>query len=272
MKKFSITLLFFLFSSVHALPVGNPAEASFFYFDCCEEPPACSLFHLRVGFYGDYVFNRHMETDHGKDINTTELFTNAGYLAVIINERIEVFTSLGVSRLALNTNLGAFNAVDPHPLFEIESGSDFSYSAGGRITIFEYKCATFGIEGQYFATTPNIKRAYIASGAVIFADDLITTRYSEWQVGGGIAYRYNNYFIPYATLQYARSHWKLDNGRRFVIESNVNTFLFNLRNQKNWGYAIGLTLSPPVCEHLAVTVEGRFSAEKALYVNAQLQF
>jgi major outer membrane protein len=273
MKKLFSALLLLFSSHAYALPCGNPAEATLFYqetvFECfC----FTNIFSVGVGFYGDYVFNRHMQTTANKDIDTTKLFTNAGYLALNICRRIDIFTALGASRLSINTSLDAFNAADPHPLFELESGSAFSYSVGARATLYTYKCASLGVEGQYFATKPNVKRLYIAAGAVNYPDDELHTRYSEWQVGGGLSYRYNDYFVPYVAVKYARSFWKLNNGNLFIIESNNNTYLFNLRNQKTWGYAIGLTLCPLACEQLAVTAEVRFSDEKALYVNGQIRF
>jgi hypothetical protein len=213
-----------------------------------------------------------MQTDRGRSVDTTKLFTNAGYLVLNFKERVDLFATLGTSQISLNTSLVAFNDVDPFPLFEIESGSAFSYSLGGKATLLHYKCASLGIEGQYLSTKPNIKRAYIAAGAVSYLDDKLITHYTEWQVGGGISYRYNPFFIPYIAVKYSRSHWKLADGKNIIIESNTDTFFFNLHNQRNWGYALGLTLCPYFCDKMAVTVEARFLDEKAFYVNGQMRF
>jgi opacity protein-like surface antigen len=267
--KIFLSLLFSLFlHSIYALPADNPAGASLALY------PTCSGFSLGLGFYGDYVFNRHMRTTttRGKDIDTTKLFTNAAYLDLNLCDRLDIFTTLGASRLSLNTSLAPFNALDPHPLFEIESSSSFSYSIGARVTLYEWKCLTFGLVGQYFSVKPNIKRIYIAAGAVAYPGNLLRTHYSEDQVALGVAYGYNSYFIPYLNVRYAHARWKLANGRLFVIESNTNTFLFNLRNQRHWGAAIGLTLDPIVEEKLYVTTEFRFPDEKAFYVNALMRF
>lgn len=274
MKKLSLALCLLCTHVGYALPVGNLPEASLF----CNQMPRCNptcfydCFNFGVGFYGDYVFNQHLETVRNKDIDTTRIFTNAGYFSLSFCERVELFSTLGVSRLSLNTSLGAFSAADPHPLFEVESGSAFSYSVGGRATLFQCKCLSFGFMGQYFATSPNIKRLYIAAGAVSYPDDNLKTRYHSWQVAPILSYRYNEFFIPYVALKYTNSHWKLANGERFVIESNTTTFLHNLQSNRHWGYAVGLTLYPLVCEKIAITVEGRFLDEKALYVNGQMRF
>jgi Chlamydia major outer membrane protein len=271
MKKLSLASLALFMNTLCALPIGNPSEASIFHYEDTESC-ICPFLNFGVGFYGDYVFNRHMQTDEGRDVDTTKLFTNAGYLVLNFNERVDLFTALGASRLSLNTSLVAFNSADPFPLFELESGSAFSYSIGGRATLFKYKCASLGIEGQYFSTKPDIKRAYIAAGAVSYLDDSLITHYTEWQLGGGISYRYTPFFIPYVAVKYSHSHWKLANGENIIVESNINTFFFNLRSQRNWGYAVGLTLCPHVCDKIAVTVEARFPDEKAFYVNGQMRF
>ncbi len=278
MKKLCFVVFsLLLINTADALPVGNPSEASLFApfpGECCDDNASCfcDFLGFGVGFYGDYVFNRYMKTVHHKDIDRTTLVTNAGYLVLNICDLLDIFSSLGVSRLSLNTSLGAFNPDDIHPLFEVESGSAFSYSVGARATILEYKCASFGVEGQYFSTKPNIKRMYIASGAVVYPDDELRTHYSEWQVGAGLSYRYNEFFVPYMAFKYARSFWKFGNGENFPIEDNTGTFLFNMRNRRNWGYVVGLTLCPLVCNKMEVTVEGRFVGEAALYVNAAARF
>jgi major outer membrane protein len=275
-------LICFLFASTaSALPVGNPSEINLFNSGASRCDGCTSIFcfsdnynclNFAVGFYGDYVFNRHMKTVTHKDVDTTRLFTNAGYLAVSLFDRMEFFTALGVTRLSLNTSLGAFNQIDPHPLFEVESQTAFSYNLGAHLLLLRYQCLTCGLEGQYFSTEPNIKRLYIAAGAVSYPGDQLITRYHEWQLAATVAYHYNDFFVPYAGLKYASSFWKLNNGRRFIIESNTNTFLHNLKNEKNVGYAIGLTLCPLGPKKIAATVEARFSDEKALYVNGQMRF
>lgn len=270
MKRLAATLFALFINTLYALPVGNPSEASLFRAQapaCCE----CPSWGGGVGFYGDYVFNRHMKTSRGRSVDTVKLFTNAGYLVVNFAQQADLFATLGTTRISLNTSLVAFNQVDPFPLFELESNSAFSWSLGGRATLYTYKCASLGIEGQYLSTKPNIKRAYIAAGASAYFDNSLVTHYTEWQLGSGISYRYNPIFVPYVAVKYAYSHWKLANGRNIVVQSNTNTFFYNLHSQKRWGYAVGLTLFPNRCDKLAVTVEARFLDEKAIYVNGQIR-
>jgi major outer membrane protein len=273
MKTLCILICTLLVNVIYALPVGNPSEASLFQdSDICHEPCAWDFLSFGVGFYGNYVFNRHLETVNGKEIDATKLFTNSGCLVVNLCKRVDLFSTLGVSRLSLNTSLGAFNSVDPHPLFEIESGSAFSYSVGARATILSYRCVCLGIEGEYFSFRPHIKRMYIAAGAVSYPDEVLKTHYQEWQVGTGVSYQYNDFFAPYVAVKYSQCSWRLTDGDRFIIESNTNTFLYNLKNHRHFGYAVGLTFCPSLCEKLSVSAEARFCDEKALYINGQMRF
>ncbi len=257
-------------SKVEALPVGNPGEASLFH----NKTRVCALpfASYGIGFYGDYVFNRHMRTNPGKNVDWTKIFTNAGYLVLNFKERVDLFATLGTTRISLNTSLISFNNAGDTALFELESGTAFSWSVGGRATLWCYKRVSLGIEGQYFSTKPNIKRAYIAAGASAYFDNSLITHYREWQTGLGISYRCNPFFIPYVAVKYSDARWKLANGKNIIVESNTNTFFFNMHSHVPLGYVIGLTFYPKACDSVAVTVEARFSDEKALYVNGQMRF
>lgn len=274
MKKLCFVILsLFAAQSIYALPVGNPSEASLFYANGCREQPlGCDFFTFGVGFYGNYVFNRHLETVQDRNIDTTKIVTNAGYLVVNFWETLDVFSALGTSRISLNTSLRSFNSIDPLPLFEVESGTSFSYTVGARATLWECGCFSLGFLGEYFETRPNIKRLYIASGAVSYPDDELRTHYSEWQFATGVSYRFSDFFIPYFAFQYAHAYWKFGNGQNFVIDENTTTFLYNMRNRKNLGYTVGLTWAPFMYEKFIISAEARFLNETAFSVNAQLRF
>jgi len=55
-----------------------------------------------------------------------------------------------------------------------------------------------------------------------------------------------------------------------VVTNGEALTFFNLRSERNFGYAFGLTLLG--CNKTSVTVEARFIDEKALYVNGQFRF
>lgn len=272
MKKIIFLSMLLIADYLYSLPVGNPSEASLFYHE--PTPDGCGVFYdivsVGVGFYGDYVFNRHLRTIHDHDIEQTKINTNACYLVLSLFEKADTFATLGTSNLEIHTNLSAFNARDPNPRFDLNSSTSFSWSLGERITLWECGALAFGVEGQYFETRPNIKRMYIATGAVAYADKISQSTYREWQAGLGLSYRIKD-ILPYAALTWSHAQWIFGN-KHYIIEDNVNTFLFNLKNQKSWGYALGATISRLSCDRIAVTVEGRFANERALYVNGQIRF
>ena len=139
MKRIRALGLFLLASyAAYALPLGNPSEASMMREpvlsrDSCAKfcqyfakpgVALCDAFSVRLGFYGDYVFNRHLqardENDHNPDIEHFHLYTNAAYIAANFYDRIDIFGTLGASSMRLDTNSSTF-AGSPGPRLAIES-------------------------------------------------------------------------------------------------------------------------------------------------------
>lgn len=262
-------LLFFSFGPLFALPLGNPSEAHLFPSDC-EAAKACRCCVFSVGFYGDYVFNRHLKTVTGRHIDYSQMFTNAAYLAFSFRERFILFTALGETKFKFNTSLGPFNAGNPHPRFDFESRAAFSWSLGGRATVYEWKCFSFGLGGQYFACSPPAKILFARANVDAYPDEDSSRDYSEWQLNATLSYRYNAFFVPYVGLKYTRVFWEFHN-QTFLITDTLAT-IPNVKSAKHFGYAIGLTLAPFSCKNIAVTAEGRFGDETAVYINGQLRY
>lgn len=297
MKKLCVTVLTFLTCGMlYALPVGNPSDASLltnglFWEGLCPEPcDPCVPWHdavsFRLGFYGDYVFNRHLELDTDRDavIEDAEIFTNAAYLALNFYERFDIFSTLGVSNLFIDTSSTAF-IISFDALVEsdefgrtvIESSSDFSWSIGARATLWELGCTSLGAEAQYFYMKPNIRRVTVnastQTGIISLYNDFFDAKYREWQFGLGISHRFHS-FIPYLAVKWSRAKLSFDN-IQFTIENflpreDAIFQLYNLKSQKSFGWAIGCSLVD--FEKVSLTVEGRFADEKALHVNGQLRF
>lgn len=274
MKNFIFFGLVFLSNALYALPVGNPSEPNMFCTRaegvCC---PArlCEFWSLGLGYSGDYVFNRHLEVVHGKQVDTVKMFTNAAFLVINFYDRLDIFSRLGGTRLSLNTSFGAFNPADAPPLFELETRTAFSYSVGAKGILYQCGRFTLGAVAEYFSTKPFIFRMYIAAGDPTYPGDQYKTHYDEWQVAAGASWRYNDFFVPYFALKYANAFWRLENGLTVPTSSN-HVSLNNMQSRKNWGYAVGLTLCPLLAEKMFVSVEARFPDEKALYINAQMRF
>lgn len=295
MRKLIVTALLMLSCGVvYALPVGNPAEASLVTWGvflpgsngnqcnpCCN--PCCFWFdswNVRTGYYGDFVFNRNLKIDgnglgQGKAIQTTKLFTNAGYLALNICNKIDVFGTLGASRLSITTNETSWFATgNAEGRFDWESF--FSWSAGARATLFARNHFLFGVEGQYFQTDPDLT-TYVSfsDGLYNYFNENNKMRYKEWQVGTGVSYAItccspNLSIMPYAAAKWAWSRLITGNFQ-FVKTGTTDTFtIFDLKANKVNGFALGV--SATYCDMICFTVEGRWCDEKACYVNGNFRF
>ncbi|MCC5831546.1 MAG: hypothetical protein JJU12_00685 [Chlamydiales bacterium] len=275
-----LTLLLFS-ATAYALPIGNPWEASlmreglFREGHCASYRDPCLSWRdswgVRIGFYGDYVYNYRMEVDrhNGRDkIHTTEISTNAGYLAFNLFDRFDLFATLGTSEFEIKTPRKAFGGEGANNFLAISTNTGFSWSFGLRATLWECGCLGVGAETQYFSSCPNINFVKRENSNPDYRGrDLF--EFQEWQIGLGAAYRINigscsTALLPYLGLKWSRA-W-IEMGK---IQSGGLT-IDDLRSDKNLGYAFGITLLG--CNRASLTAEARFVNEKALYINGQFRF
>jgi major outer membrane protein len=281
-KLFTMIVTLSTCGAAYALPVGNPSDASLLcdgliWEGHCGDPCDPCLtwfdaFSYRFGFYGDYVFNRHLQIDTNEsdaDIEHTRISTNAAFLAANFWDRFDLFAALGATHFSFDTNLSSFGSV-AGPRIEIESDTHFSWGLGARGTIWECGCTSVGAEAQYFFSRPNISRVTVASLDSIYPTH-VDMKYREWQVALGVSHRIN-VFVPYIAATWNRAKAYFDNATFLLFEESdlgVVT-LFDMENKRSWGFAVGVSLAD--CEKTSLTIEGRFSNEKALYVNGQIRF
>ncbi len=297
------------FGSAFALPLGNPADPALYtrglilrrnYCDdacnpcngnggfafnnnfnngCCDAPcdpcgTSCggSWFDnvsFRIGYYGDFVFQRHTKRDSPgfqNHIEHTTLNTNAALFVLNVCQRADVFATWGATHAEIETLsdnlLPLSSTLVTRPRVTFELGTNSSWSVGARAVAWQFGCTTFGVEGQYFATHLDLERATAAALFTQFPKN-VKAKYREWQVGAGIAHRIN-FLVPYVGVKYARA--KADLGGAIVL----NNFVPNLRSAKHWGFVAGVTLVD--CGIATVTAEGRWGDEKALHINGQIRF
>lgn len=293
MRKLTLTCLTLLGSGMlTALPVGNPAEASFLC-DSVFCPPCAGFrptfriwndFNYRGGFYGDYIFNRHLRV-HDDDnepfrsqLDHSTISTNAGYLVVNLWNSFDVFGTLGASSISLEGNSTAFGPLSS-PLLAgervvIETNTDFSWSIGLRGTLWQCGNTYLGMEGQFFRTEPHVKQISLGDFSTVNPSSSSTrlrAEYNDWQVGVGVARRMAKYFIPYIAIKWSGSELHFRHNVEAIFVTDLSSITLNdFKSRKHWGYAFGCSLIG--CEKAAVTAEGRFGDEKALYINAQLRF
>lgn len=254
-------------AALQALPLGNPSEASLLIdgvlwegvaTDPCDPCATwCDAISVRLGFYGDYVFDRFFKTSlpevggkedihnpaYDKKMTKSEVFTNAGYLALNIWDRFDVFGTLGATGLhiagpssAFNlegilSNATAVNGVKPftqigNSCVKLDGKHGFSWSVGVRGSLWECGCATLGGEAQYMGARPNIDTIEVLSNTnpCIIQGDNKKAKYSEWQVGLGISYRVN-LLTPYMGIKWSRANVDFDAA---VVEQPVSDVVTEL--------------------------------------------
>ncbi len=284
---------------LQALPIGNPLDATWFKTgifweeeDCNEEEgeeeevatclSLCDAWSIRIGYYGDFVFNRRLRTDQSyveASLRKVSLYTQAGFLAFNMWDKLEAFATLGSTNLVVQTPVSAFpqfGTVTNHQL-NLEYGGHFSWSLGLRGTLWE--CGRFGLgaEGQYFEYTSDLKHADLAENSPFYFFDTKMC-YQEYQLGLGATYVIpicgcDTFVVPYAGIKWsgARVNFgdlllNLETGST-LIPTIVQ--LTNLKSQRHFGWAVGLTLVGS--NRWSITAETRFFDESALYINSQMR-
>ncbi len=302
MKKQFMTMLAVLScGAVQALPVGNPAAASLlcdgiFWEGHCGDmcDPCltwCDAFSVRFGFWGDYQFNRYMETDdsESKDVDTTRVISNAAYLVGNFWDRFDIYATLGTTQLQFWGDQGIWQASGPSPvnqtgdaLFHLTTNTNFAWSIGARGTIWECGCTSVGAEFQYLQSRPTLqfydeynndvgtderyRQHFTAGGYGI--------KYLDWQVGLGIAHRIN-LLVPYVAVRWSGAKAYLGSAK---LQSDGvqapgipnSATLVDLKTNKYWGYAVGASLVD--CEKMALTVEGGFASSIEASVIGEIRF
>lgn len=296
MKKFFIAIFCMLAQlPLQALPVTNPIESAlypeglwiknrcdpedlWYVGDCFDW---CHTFSVRFGYWGNFVFNRNLQIQgegfngQGKVIQETNIHTNAGILVFNFCEMVDLFATLGKSRMRLYTSERSWN-----PAAGAEgtllTDSHISWSVGGKVAVFHWNCLDFGFEGQYFQASPNFTQ-YISSfvGNYVAFDTNNDFKYREWQLGAVMAYTWLTRCPDIAVSPYVAAKWAhfqmTTHNFRFIAQPSGFLFtIFDLKSHKSWGFAIGTTLV--LYDVAGITVEGRFGDERAFHVNAQFCF
>lgn len=286
MKKFLFLLFGLLLCRVSfALPMGNPAEPMLYPAGILwgrVDGPCCTLselFHIRGGYSGDFVFNRNLGVarpplPQGHIVRLATIRRNAGFIALNFSDLIDVFATLGSTRIRFHANQQVYGTP---PTFDslLSLESHFSWSLGGRAVLMSWKCFTLGVEGEYFRTAPRVSTFYDFNGGVTaFFNTNNHTVFEEWQFGGGVSYTIQTWnpsygFIPYVGIKWA--HVRFDaNNLQFITPGGESATIFNLNAHKRLGFVTGATLT--FCDCIGLTAEGRFGDEKALYINGQICF
>lgn len=152
---------------------------------------------------------------------------------------------------------------------------DFSWSLGGRATLWQNECWFLGLEGEYFSVNTEVDYFVdFETGTKTYFHENHKAHYHEWQIGIGLAYCIATSsptvaLTPYVGLKWARAHVEADPLAFFDFSSGRDFLFGDLDSQKRWGWALGTTLS--LWKMVGLTVEECWADEKALHINSQIR-
>lgn len=219
--------------SLHALPVGNPAEPSLLIDgtmwegtpgDPCDPCATwCDAISIRTGFYGDYVFDRVLKTDVAKNVTdmaarptTTSASNNLNVSTAVSRPNIAYNKHLQDSEWFTNSAFLALNIWDRLDLFCTVGASNGLLRSNS--TAFSLVGLIGCSDGNFTATAlPNV---FLNQGIV----ELYTETSFAWSVGARAALWECGCATLGAEFQYAQSNPKVEN---LNVICNVAQFSIN---------------------------------------------
>ncbi len=226
-----------------------------------------------------------------KNMTRSELYTNAGYLALNIWDRFDVFCTLGTTNAYIKGSSNAFNLIGllgaqangtnlpnvsiGNAFVELYTDAEFSWSIGARGALWECGCATLGAEFQYAQAKPEISQINVVSNVAQFSiahpkgfvGDLaklpltsdktkaksLTADYNEWQVGLALAYRLN-FISPYVGIKWSRA--KIDFDGAYIAQPELPAKILDLVtwNPTLGGVAASIAANKDVLGDVSVTL------------------
>jgi len=246
-------LLFLLLpSALFALYLGSPAEpqmidAGFFI---AED----SAFSLKMGYEGDWVYNRKLKTMK-REIDRFEILMNQGVMALGFLDRIEVYGSAG----SFNAQFHNRSHSEAH---EYDTHGSLTYGGGMRILLMQWKNTIFGVDGKGQFASPRFSWATV--NGVPFSENG-KLHYREWQVGLALSHSVD-IFTPYIGAKYTNVHATAQG-----LKSGVHPHgHFKMVNRDRFGLAVGCSLSSGRIFDL--TLEARMIDEQAFTGAGNIKF
>ncbi len=217
--------------------VGNPADpaimnAGFF-------SSSYPFFKFTSGYIYDNTYDKRYELEGSpsapfdpKDaVKQFGIHSQLASFSFIFIERLQLFGTAGGSREIIeekNTSLSNF-IFDPHTSYQ------FSWSAGGKVILLQWGQTYLSTDFTYFAIpeSPHSFFQFFNRLNLSFTDKQKLSL-SEWQVSAALSSRFF-FLTPYGGVDYLHS--------RLHVEGSNDIPSLNYRNQVNWGYFYGLTVS-----------------------------
>jgi hypothetical protein len=242
---------------LEALYFGNPMEPEIIDRGIILSPENWAS--ARVGYEGNYVFNRRLEARDGSTggIDEFQYLLNQGVATVNFLDRFEVYGSFG----AMSASFSNRPHVD-HKRREYQTNDAFSWGVGGRAELFHWGESVLGVGGSYQFARPPMKWNTLDG---VSSSTSAILHYGEWQVGVGMSHRIDP-FIPYIAVLYSHvgaSVTKISHD--FLPHSD-----FKMVSREHWGLAMGCSFS--TSEIFDLGVEVRLFDEEAISLAGSAKF
>lgn len=231
--------LFFAFPLFGAY-VGNPADPAIMSTGLFSG--SYPLFKFTSGYIYDYTSDKRYGTDQiesnydpDKALKQFGLHSQMASVSFIFIERVQIFGTAGGSKEE------AFEGKQPSfsdMTFDFSSSYQFSWGAGAKAILIQWGQTFLSADFTYFAIPESHHSFFQYLNRLNLQLDPGAPKHKlsldEWQASAGLSSRF--FFVtPYGGATYLSS--------RLHVEKGPDIPSINYRNEVNWGYFYGVTVS-----------------------------
>ncbi len=244
-------------SIVAALYMGNPAEPEII--DTGFFIPQDSCMGLKIGYQGDWVFDRLLRSFAGSEgkIDQFETKMDQGVLVLNYIDRFELYGTLGSMR-----NHFWYRPKIDKMRREFETNNHWTAGAGAKLLLAQWGNTGLGLDGKLQYGKPGIQ--WITVNGVSHSSGA-NVAYLEWQ-GSVAVYHTLGLFTPYLGAKYSNVHVHV-NGLSKTVYPHSH---FEMTNRCRFGMALGCTLSQG--KKIDVNIEVQLIDEQALTFGGNIKF
>lgn len=216
---------------------------------------------LRVGYTGDFVFDRKVETRTNKyKIDDFRVISNAAEITLGLFDRVDLFARLGSAHI----NARYFDRASTNSEITIETESDFMWALGGRAILYSWDNTHLGLSGQYSRVKPKVERMSEAGAST--ETPLLKLRHRDWNIALTLAHQLDN-VTPYIGVVTGDSKSKFNQSTQTITTAQP---LVDLEARNNLGFIVGASMLAD--KKAALNVEGRFADQNSVAVTFDVRF
>lgn len=221
---------------------------------------------IRAGYQHDQVFNRNLNAKEGMhgEVSKVSQYYDQGVVTFNFWDRAEIFGSLGAMSIFVNDRqpLGA-----THVQVEFQSKYQFTWGAGLRAAIINWKNTALGLSGNFQYSNPGVEWNTIEG---VTAPKAEAIRWAEWQVGVGVSQTID-LFVPYIGVNYS----KVDASIHGIKISKTKVApkypsKFKMRSRHHFGMVLGCDFSTQ--KYFDLGIEMQLISEQAFTLKADIRF